>query len=284
MYPTLEAPQYGISLQAYGVAFLVALLLAWWLIPRSAEAIAGIDRRRARTALLVIMLATLIGGRLHFILNAPIVFAGRWGEAFKPWFGGYHVGGGFVAGLLALILTARWMQIPFGRLADGMLPPAGICVAVGRVGCFLAGCCIGAPCDKPWCLTYPEHSTVFEVQSALHMVPADAHESLALHPLQLYFAGAALLVSAAMYAIARRRRYDGEVALYGFFLFWASTAALEGLRAPWAATPLWGPLRQLQWVAVSLTAVFFVALVYAEWVHRSKAPSSPAPSARPTAG
>jgi len=255
---------------------MLALLLAFWLVPRSAEAIAGIDRRTARIIFLTVALATLVGGRLHFVLNAPTVFVGRWHAAFIPWFGGYHVGGGFLAGVIAMIWSARRFGVPFLRLADGMLPPAGICVAVGRLGCFLQGCCIGAPCDHAWCLPYPKGSAAYLLQSDLGMIPPDAPHSLALHPLQLYFAGAALLVSAAMYAVARRRRYDGETALVGFFLFWASTAALEGLRAPWAATPPWGPLRQLHWVALSLAAAFFLALVCAEVAHRVRRPAAAA--------
>lgn len=264
----LRLPEYGIVVDSFGALFVIAFSLALWLSPRSAEAIAGIDRRRARNALLLIALATLVGGRLHFIFNAPVVFEGRWAEAFKPWFGGYHIGGGFVAGLATLFLAARRVGVPVGRLADGLLPPAGICVAVGRLGCFLQGCCIGGPCDKPWCLAYPVGSSVYNLQEALRLIPPQASHSLTLHPLQLYFAGAALLVSAAMYALARRRRYDGEVALVGFFLFWASTALLESFRASWAATPFYGPLRQLQWVAIILAAASFLALVTAEAVHR----------------
>lgn len=282
MHPVLiDAPHYGVSLHAFSAVFMIALLLAGALIPGSIHSITGIDRRRAWIAFLVIALATLAGGRIHFILNAPSVFTGRWEAAFKPWFGGYHIGGGFLGGLGALILTARWMGVPFGRLADGLLPPTGFCVAVGRLGCFLEGCCIGAPCNKAWCLPYPAGTGVHLLQKDLGLIPPDAHESLALHPLQLYFSLAAALVSVAMYATARRRRYDGEVALVGFFLFWATTALLEGFRAPWAATPLYGPFRQLHWLAILLAAASFVAVVVAEIAYRVRSTGA---AAAPTEG
>jgi phosphatidylglycerol---prolipoprotein diacylglyceryl transferase len=263
-----HAPDYGITVPAFGAMLAVAVLLTFWLVPRSVESIVGIERGRARYALLFVALAALVGGRLHFIANFPYVFAGRWPEALNPWFGGFHVGGGFVFGFLALVVAARRMGVPFGRLADGMLPPAGISVAVGRIGCFLQGCCIGAPCNLPWGVSYPPGSRVYEAQIGLGMIAPGAERSTVLHPLQLYFSAAALLASLAMYSVARRpRRYDGEVALIGFFLFWASTALLETLRAPWAATPLWGPFRQLHWTALVLTALCFLALVAAESAH-----------------
>src|SRR2546429_7300938 len=73
------------------------------------------------------------------------------------------------------------------------LAPAGVlALAIGRLGCFLAGCCYGRPSELPWAVVFPE------------LGPP------ARHPLQLYSAacdlGLVLLLSrrAAAGAVARR--------------------------------------------------------------------------------
>lgn len=266
----LDLPQYGLIVYSFPVLLFTALGLAFVLVPRTTERLAGIDRRRARRALLFVVVAVLAGGRIHFVLDAPYVFEGRWGQVFNPWFAGYHVGGGFIFGFAALVLAARRLGVPLLRLADGFIAPAGICVAVGRLGCFLQGCCTGAPCDLGWCLPYPKGSPPYALQVDLQLIAPDAPHSLHLHPLPLYFSAAALLTAAATTLVARRRRYDGEVALVGFVVFWGTTAYLESLRTPWAATPYLGPLRELHWIALGLAAISAVALVAAETTYRAR--------------
>lgn len=264
----LDLPEYGFTVYSFPVLLFAALLLASWLVPRSIERLAGIDRRRARLAFLFVVLAVLVGGRIHFILDVPHVFEGRWGQVFNPWFAGYHIGGGFILGFAALALAARRLGVSLLRLSDGFIAPAGFCVALGRLGCFLQGCCTGAPCDLGWCLPYPKGSPPYLLQVDLQLISPDAPQSLHLHPLPLYFSAAGLLTGLVTTLIARRRRYDGEVALVGFVVFWGTTAYLEGLRTPWAATPYLGPLRELHWMALGLAAISTMALVAAEAAHR----------------
>ena len=155
------------------------------------------------------------------------------------------------------------------RFADGVTPVVGLCVAVNRLGCFMHGCCYGVVCRTqwPWCVRFPQGSIPEDHQEWLGLIPLKASQSLPTHPLQLYFAAAALLMSLVTLLLARRRRYDGQVALVGFFFFWATTAALEGLREVYGSSPTWGPFEQLQWVAIGLALVSFIALAGAEIAH-----------------
>ena len=81
---------------------------------------------------------------------------------------------GAIFGFLLLILVySRITKLSFWRLGDFITLDMAICIAVGRWGCLLNGCCYGLPCDLPWAITYTNPNS---------RAPLD----LPLHPVQLY--------------------------------------------------------------------------------------------------
>ena len=79
-----------------------------------------------------------------------------------------------------------------------------------------------------------------------------------------------LCVSGEVEWLHPRKRYDGEVALVALVLFSTSAAALEFLRADAQPRVYWGPLPQLMWMALGMSAVSIAALAAAELVHRRR--------------
>src|SRR5262249_7293406 len=94
-----------------------------------------------------------------------------------------------------------------------------------------------------------------------------APRTASIHPLQLYFAAAALAIAATALWLRRRKRYDGQVALVGLVLFSASAAALEFFRADQPLRLYWGPLPQLEWTALPMTPAPIAPLAVAEYAH-----------------
>ena len=82
-------------------------------------------------------------------------------------------------------------------MCDAAAPAVAIGAAVGRIGCFLNGCCHGATCDLPWAVRFPtgSHAWVRQLNAGL-VQPGDAF-SLPVHPTQLYAGAAGLVVLAA---------------------------------------------------------------------------------------
>ena len=56
-----------------------------------------------------------------------------------------------------------------------LAPTVGLGIGLGRIGCFLNGCCFGTPTDLPWGVTFPEGS-----------IPDYIFHNQAIHPAQLY--------------------------------------------------------------------------------------------------
>jgi len=69
--------------------------------------------------------------------------------------GGFVFFGGFVAAVAAVIVMARVKGKRLRDLGDLVAPCLGGAHAVGRIGCFLHGCCYGGPTTAWWGITFP---------------------------------------------------------------------------------------------------------------------------------
>lgn len=262
MHPTLgEIPGWHAAIASQDAMVFLAVLFGLTFGPWSICRVEGLRASRVVAALGGMALAALLGGHLHFVLNTwSIVFADRPLAALKFW-KGMHAGGAVTGLLLFAPPICRTAAVPLGRLADALIPAAGVSIAVARFGCFLNGCCSGTTCRWPWCVTFPATSYIYAQHSSLGLLPPGALRSAPIHPLQLYFALVGLALAILALALRRRRRYEGEVAIAALFVFCAAGAGLEFLRADYAQRAYWGVLPQLTWIALALGAIAAVALV-----------------------
>jgi phosphatidylglycerol:prolipoprotein diacylglycerol transferase len=112
--------------------------------------------------------------------------------------------------------------------------------AVGRVGCFLAGCCHGRPTDAAWGVRFPRLEGP-------------------VHPTQLYDAAAALALGLLLAWRWPRRRFAGEnigLLLVGYPLLRSLTEFFRGD----AERGAFGPLSTSQWLSVPLLLVGLLLL------------------------
>ena len=97
-----------------------------------------------------------------------------------------------------------------------MAPAIALGQAVGRLGCFAAGCCYGKVTSLPWAVTFtdPEANRITGVPLAIP-----------LHPSQLYLSAADLVLFGILLLIARKKSWDGQVFCWYLLLY----AILRGL-------------------------------------------------------
>jgi prolipoprotein diacylglyceryltransferase len=192
--------------------------------------------RRARDVEAVMLWAPAVasaaigGGRLLYVgVHGGSVVAG-----------GLSSMGGVAAVVVVLGVAARGSVRRFAELMDVFAPAGIVALAIGRVGCFLAGCCWGMPTDLPWGVLFPE----------LGPPPR--------HPLQLY---SAALDAALGGVLLRTRRSPGVTAAYAAVGLGTGRLVLEMLRDPAAADPLCGGVRVAQAGALIMTSVGAVAAI-----------------------
>ncbi len=182
---------------SYGFMLMLAFLAAIYVAVREA-------RMRAIKVDLVydfafwLLVGGLVGARLSYVFyNWPLFSFNPW-EALAVWEGGLNFYGGLLGGLTAGLIFVYWKKLPLEDISDlaGLALPLGL--AIGRIGCFLNGCCYGKPTRLPWGVTFP--SVSFKV-----------------HPTQLYESLYALLIF--RYRIGRGNVFLTFLLSYTFFRF-----------------------------------------------------------------
>ncbi|MDO8747760.1 MAG: prolipoprotein diacylglyceryl transferase [Candidatus Omnitrophota bacterium] len=143
--------------QIYGYGLMVAL--AFWvsvsLLARRGYVL-GLERDFFWNLSFWALTGGILGGRLMYILLNLDFFLKDPLEIFKLWHGGLVWYGGFIAGLLSAILYLKRNKAPILKTLDLAAPFIGLAHAIGRIGCFLNGCCYGRPVS--WGIYFPEHN------------------------------------------------------------------------------------------------------------------------------
>ena len=198
MYPVLF--RLGpLTFHTYGLMIALGILLGLWVAVRLAVR-DGAPPAQARDAVhglvTYFVIGGLLGGRLAYIVNYPADFSGHWMSVFKIWEGGLVSYGGLVGALAGFALWHRNHPLfPWRRVLDWLAPAIPLGHAIGRLGCFAAGCCYGRPTNLPWAVTFTNPESLAPL-----FVP--------LHPDQLY--ESAMLVVLGLFLLYRFRKSRGR--------------------------------------------------------------------------
>lgn len=119
------------------------------------------------------MVGGFVGARLfHIVYEQPMFYWSHPEQIWRIWEGGYVFYGGFIGGFLAVSAVIKLKSLDFFNWADFFAPLLALGYALGRLACFLNGCCYGRACDLPWALSMP------------HLAGGD--KFILRHPTQLY--------------------------------------------------------------------------------------------------
>ena len=220
-----------LPLHTYGLAMAAAFVVAMWLAGRSA-ARAGLDKERVMDLCFWILVSAMVGSRLLFIVVNWDQYARNPWAILAVWNGGLVFYGGFLAAVFCSAWYLRRHRMKFFPVADALIPSVAIGHAIGRLGCFAAGCCWGGTCDPhlAWAARFPPESIVYQSQLASHLIASGAPHTLPIHPTQLYESLGELCIFAVLTLWRTRKRFQGELLALYLVLYAPLRAVVETLR------------------------------------------------------
>ncbi len=167
LMPSLVDKQ-GLPIRGFGsmmlAAAVAAVALAAWRAKRM-----GIDPDSLLSLAFVMFIAGIVGARLFYVVEywddfRAATLGGKIAELLNVAQGGL-VFYGSVIGAVAAFLTFAWFyRLPALAVGDVIAPSVALGLAIGRIGCFLNGCCYGGVSDVPWAVAFPQGSPPHERQ------------------------------------------------------------------------------------------------------------------------
>lgn len=261
MYPKLieigdfYLPTYGVLV---ALGFLAGLTATVKLARRS-----GYNPEQITNLAVYVALAGMLGAKIAMILFDWREYAAQPGRIFSmetlQAAGVFQ--GGLILALFVAFLYMRRQNLPLLATSDAFAPGVAIGHAIGRLGCFAAGCCWGVECDLPWAVRF--HNPV---AWNLTGVPLEKD----LHPTQLYESGAEFLIFLWLFNRYNKPHAPGQI--IGLYLVVSSVLrfAIEFVR--YHAQPLILGLSLTQWI--SLVLAIAGALILARTGNRDNLPQA----------
>lgn len=269
MHPVLfEIPWGDDPIKVYSYAalmvlgYLAALAALFFVTPKKAgEGGGGLERAQVWDLFIVMLIASIIGSKIGHVLFEASAHAGvdsiwelleqdPW-HAFRLGEPGYVWYGGMIGALLtAVFYFRRRPHLDAWLYSDAFAPAIMLGASVGRLGCFMAGCCHGVPTEQPWGVWFPQLDGP-------------------VHPTQLYDALSAATIGAFLLWRFFHRRFKGENIALLLMLYPVARATTEAFRGD-AERGGFGPLSTSQWLSVPL-------LLIGVWFYVSRSRKAEAP-------
>jgi phosphatidylglycerol:prolipoprotein diacylglycerol transferase len=227
--------------------FAVATACVWARAPKF-----GIDRDNVVDLMIIMLFAGLAGARTFYVLQNLGYYRCYPGEILDLSKGGLVWYGAFLSGLAASAIYMKAKRMAVRSSLDLAAPYIALAQAIGRLGCFLNGCCYGikAPGGFPFAVTVPS-------------------DGVARLPAQLFSAAALFAIFAILMAWQERRRFAGEVFLGYCLLYSAKRFLMEFMRGDNPRAYLGLTISQAISLAILVLSAAAFAVLYRAWKKRN---------------
>ena len=288
---TLHFGAHGLEVHSYGLLVAMAAIAGVVLVFRQGRRM-GFDTAAVLDLAFWALVAGIVGSRVLYVIVHISDYSRLCAGAGAPrpalrvladctaalyiWQGGLVFYGGALAAAGVVLLFAHRQAWPLGDVADLLAFPLPLGHALGRVGCFLAGCCYGKV--SPFGLRFPPASVAYQDLARAGLLAPGAPFTPTLAPTQLYEAAGEGLLFVLLMVLRRRRPFPGSLALIYVMGYALLRTAVEVMRgdtnrgflfelplpriAAWLDLPAHQPLALSTAQALSLTLGTAAAVAY----------------------
>lgn len=194
----------------YGIMVALAFLSGFFLMAVRARKY-QLNKENIADLLLFAMVGGILGARLLYVFRNWSEYADQLGRILMITEGGLVFYGGFIGGILTVVLACRLRHWPPANVADLAAPAIPLGHALGRIGCFLNGCCFGNPHSHfPNC-QYPANSAASVCHFKKGLIESYHAVPLPVFPIQLVAAVLNLLICLILLGIERKKKLQGRL-------------------------------------------------------------------------
>jgi len=227
-------------------------LVAYFYLFRRLHCI-KLDKDTFWNIIFIAFVAALAGSKILYLVlswsEMGTSFSDRLVYAVKNFRYGFVFLGGAVTAILSLLYYMKKKNLPVLKTADFFVVALPLGHAIGRIGCFLAGCCFGKPTQMPWGVSFTHPHTLVSPQ----------FQGIPLHPTQLYEVAANLILFFLLQHYYKKPHKNGGVLAAYIIGYSAIRFVIEFFRADFRGG-FWLGLSPSQ--LISATAVLAVAGVW----------------------
>ena len=218
-----------LTIYSFGFMLALAVVVCSYFLARDAVKL-GIAKDVVYDFAFWVALAGVIGSRIFYIALNFDYFMESPSELVQIQHGGLAWQGGLVFGFITAFFYLKSKKISILPFLDLACPYAALGQAIGRIGCFLNGCCFGKP--VAWGPYFSVH---------------DAH----LHPTQLYESAGLVIIFFILKSLNTKWRGTGVFLVY-FMLAAFLRFTVQFFRDD--SDPIWTGLSVFQWVCLAVFA------------------------------
>ena len=206
MFP--EICQLGpFTLKSFGLMAALGFLLGYAVMRRRGEIVAGLNADAVSRLLVAAMAGGALGARLAYVAehwSSEFADCPVW-EVLRFDRGGLMFYGGLGGAIIAIAICSLVWRRPLAALLDLTAIALPLGHALGRVGCFLNGCCYGRVSECAISVRYPAGSAPWLAQVQDGLIRRSAAQSLPVIPSQLIEAALNVVLFAALWHLSSRK-------------------------------------------------------------------------------
>ncbi|OGF51325.1 MAG: prolipoprotein diacylglyceryl transferase [Candidatus Firestonebacteria bacterium GWA2_43_8] len=238
MYPELFKIG-SLTIYSYGLFVALGFLAATWIAGRRAKA-AGILPEKMLDINIYSFLAGIIGARILYVLTEYKYYMEYPGQILKIWEGGLVFYGSLIGGVLFFFWYVKRQKLDVLLVSDIIIPAVALGQALGRLGCFMRGCCYGKPVEY-FGIIFPD------IGDKIPHIPTQLIEAAAM--LGIFF-----------FLHYRKPKFKGEIFALYLLLYGVARFAIEFLRGDDRGPMFFNTVSVSQFI--SLLAVAFGFVLY----------------------
>lgn len=215
MHPVLT--EFGsITIYTYGFCIAVGAVAGFVYMARHGKRQFELTFDQSNTLFILLLAGGIIGGKFFVILERPSFYFSNLSQLFS--------GSGFVfyGSLLSCIPLMLWFfkkhKIPLWPMLDVMAVVTCLVHGLGRIGCFMAGCCYGRPTRSVFGVVFTDPVCQAEPLN------------IPLHPTQLYEAALIFSILLALLWLKKHRHFEGQLFLAYLIAYAVGRGVLELFR------------------------------------------------------